>query len=115
LTSLPGGIESGVNLSLDQWRILSQIALCQNLGEICQRAGILPESAIQTVTELVAIGLVEAVHTPLVPARRQATSLYTQNAFRQVLAGVGTVPQSTGAPAPGRNLLHAIMRRIRSL
>jgi len=115
LSSLPSGIESGVNLSLDQWRILSQIAICQNLGEICQRAGISAEVAIQTVTELIAIGLIEVVDVRPVSPRRQAATTYTQDAFRQALAGVGALPHSAVMPAPGRNLLHAIMRRIRGL
>ncbi len=64
LALLPGTIESGVNLSLEQWRILSQIAICQNLGEICQNAGISTEAAIRTVTELVEIGLLEIMDEP---------------------------------------------------
>ena len=115
LALLPGTIESGVNLSLDQWRILSQIAVCQNLGEICQNAGISAEAAIRTVTELVEIGLLEILSAPPIVSRRQNTATYPQESFRQVLAGVGTLSQGVAAPTPGRLLLHAIKRRIHSL
>lgn len=115
LASLPGAIESGVNLSLGQWRLLSQIAICRNLGEICQNAGIPAETAIQTVTELVAIGLLEIVPPPPAVPRRHGTAAYPDDAFRQVLAGVGGLPQGVVAPTPGRTLLHAIKRRIHSL
>ena len=115
LALLPGTIESGVNLSLEQWRILSQIAICQNLGEICQNAGISTEAAIRTVTELVEIGLLEIMDEPPVMPRRQSTPKCPQETFQQVLAGVGRVSQGVAAPAPGRMLLHAIKRRIHSL
>jgi Domain of unknown function (DUF4388) len=115
LSSLPSGIESGVNLSLDQWRILSQIANCQNLGEICQRTNMPVDGAIQIVTELIAIGLIEVVDVQPAAPRRSTTTTYTQNAFQHALAGVGALPHSAVAPASGRNLLHAIMRRIRGL
>jgi hypothetical protein len=118
LTSLPGSAESGVNLDLDQWRLLSQIAISQNLGEICEKVGMEPEKAIRTVTELVAIGLVEIViaHTaPVVAPRQRAEVSYRQSPLTPALAGVGGTHGGETATAPSRGLLQAIMRRVRGI
>jgi hypothetical protein len=61
LARLPGGAESAVNLDLDQWRILSQVAISKSVREICAQTGVEPDQAIGRLAELVAIGLVEIV------------------------------------------------------
>jgi len=122
LASLPGSAESGVNLDLDQWRILSQIAISQNLGEICDKVGMEANKAIRTVTELVAIGLVEVVHAaadhqpaPLAP-RRRPEAVYSQGVIQTAVVE-SSVQADDGvvSSTPGRGLLHAIMRRVRGL
>ena len=119
LASLPGSAESGVNLDLEQWRILSQVAISQNLGEICEKVAVEPDKAIRIVTELVAIGLVEIVIPSVAqPAPRQQRSepTYNQNVLRPALAGVGMLGDvRPAAPTTSRGLLHAIMRRVRGL
>lgn len=120
MASMPSSVESGVNLDLNQWRILSQIAISQNIREVCDKIGIAPELAIRTVTELIVIGLLQIVQTPMaIPAPPQwiATALEVpQN--QPVLAGLGTLPGGTKCDqitTPGRSLLSAIMRRVRGL
>lgn len=108
LAALPNGAESGVNLDLNQWRILSQVAVSQNLREICEHTGIAPDQAVRTVTELIAIGLIDvqpAAPSALARARGAACPGLAAQA----------VPALAGAPGAGRGLLGAIMRRIRGL
>jgi hypothetical protein len=106
----PGSAESGVNLDLDQWRILSQIAISENLGEICEKIAMPPDKAIRLVTELVAIGLVEVLYTPSVVLGGQAAPPIAQPGAAPLLSN-GRGPSS----ASGRGLLRAIMRRVRGI
>ncbi|HEX5690880.1 MAG TPA: DUF4388 domain-containing protein [Roseiflexaceae bacterium] len=118
LASLPGSAESGVNLDLDQWRILSQIAISQNLGEICEKVGMSADQAVRTVTELVAIGLVETVIASApqpVVQRPRAEIVYRQPALQPAMATVGGPSATETATAPSRGLLQAIMRRVRGI
>lgn len=119
MSTLPSSAETGVNLDLDQWRLLSQIAISQDMREICQKTGMEPEKAIRTVTELVAVGLVDVI-PPERDRPKPAPKRPPQPAsvpFQATMAGFATVPASTGEPvkAPGRSLLNAIMRRVRGL
>lgn len=68
LAALPISAESGINLDLDQWRILSQIAVSHDVRAICEATGIAPERAIDILAELAAIGLVEVM--PVRPLRQ---------------------------------------------
>lgn len=116
LAALPSSAETGVKLDLDQWRILSQVAICQNMREICEHTGMEPDAAIRTVTELVAIGLVEIAMIPTAPPPKpiRAESAYQPQPMQAVAAGVGALPGSSSATT-GRGLLQAIMRRVRGL
>jgi len=117
LASMPTNAESGVNLDLNQWRVLSQIAICDTLSEICARTGLTPDEGIRFVGQLVAIGLVE------VAPPKASIPVPKPTASRQRLSDlVAPQPQSLApayagaAPAPsGRGLLGAIMRRVRGL
>ena len=60
LARLPGGA-SAVSLDLDQWRLLSQVAVGKSVRDICAQAGVAPEQALVKLAELAAIGLVEIV------------------------------------------------------
>jgi hypothetical protein len=118
MAAVPSGAESGVNLDLDQWRILSQIAISRDMREICEKTGMDAEKAIRTVTELVAVGLVEIVQVkvqPRTPVKRTAPA--TGPSLQPAMAGFGGVSSvpSTPVAAPGRSLLDAIMRRVRGL
>ena len=61
LARLPGGAERAVRLDLDQWRLLSQVAVGSRVHDICAQAGVPPEQAIDRLVELVTIGLVKIV------------------------------------------------------
>lgn len=118
MASVPSSAESGVNLDLDQWRILSQIAISKDMREICQKTGMAPEKAIRTVTELVAVGLVEIAQAkvqPRPPAMRAAPA--ASPSLQTAMAGFGGMSPmpSTPVATPGRSLLNAIMRRVRGL
>ena len=64
LAALPGRAEREVNLSLDQWRILSRLANSRNVRDICEETCLDLDRAIRLIAELVAIGLVEIVLQP---------------------------------------------------
>lgn len=114
LTALPGSAETGVNLNLNQWRILSQISASQNIRAICEKTDMDAKQAIRMVTELIAIGLVD-IARPCAPPperpRRQTPLAVTQQAFQPAMAGIGASRSSM----PGRAVLNAIMRRVRGL
>ena len=61
LSRHPGGLGGAIDLDLEQWRLLSQVALGQSVRELCARSGVELDLAIGRLTELVAIGLVEIV------------------------------------------------------
>jgi hypothetical protein len=61
LAALPGRAESGINLNLDQWRILSRLANSRNVRDICEEISLELDRAIHLVAELVVFGLVEIV------------------------------------------------------
>lgn len=124
LSPLPNSAESGVSLDVNQWRILSQIAGCQILRDICKATGVAEDLAIRTVAELMSIGLVEIVPSPLPQPKRSANRSSSSHNHQSVLGHdpVGIDGSSSGDPlndpqtAPvGRNLLDAIMRRVRGL
>lgn len=120
LAVLPTSAEGGVNLNLDQWRILSQIAISQDLADICAQTGMSAELAIRTVTELMAIGLVDVALPPVRPARAPRPAAPAAHAqLTPALAGMGALTgmasPGTGEVSAGRGLLHAIMRKIRGL
>jgi hypothetical protein len=57
LSPLTSGRESNVILSVDQWRLLSQIPHCPTVRAISAATGIPPDQTIRLVLELMAIGL----------------------------------------------------------
>jgi hypothetical protein len=117
LSPLPSGAESGVNLDLDQWRLLSQVSICDTLGEICENTGMSIEKAVRVANELIAVGLIEVVVPSLPPPRAPARQAATQpnSAAAPLLAtAAGADPTPFARPA-GRGLLGAVMRRINGL
>jgi hypothetical protein len=114
LTSLPGSAETGVNLNLNQWRILSQISACQNIRAICEKTDMDAKQAIRMVTELIAIGLVDIVRPAVPPPerpRKPAPAAVAEQPFQPAIAGIG----ASRSPVLGRAVLNAIMRRVRGL
>jgi hypothetical protein len=117
LASLPNSAETGVKLDLDQWRILSQVANSRDVRDICEKTGMDAEAAIRTVTELVAIGLVEVALPPAATKERRRPEPAYAPQLQPVAAGMGAIPAGQVAPpaTAGRGLLQAIMRRVRGL
>lgn len=115
LTALPGDTQTGFSLDLDQWRILSQVSICQNIREICTTIGVEPQQAIATVTELVAIGVIEAIPAPA-PARKCSAHSERQGHTQPALTPIGGTPSTESKPGHlGVGLLNAVMRRVRGL
>jgi hypothetical protein len=61
LSRQPGGADGAFKLDLEQWRILSQIAVSPSAREICARTGVAPDQALARLAQLLAIGLVEVI------------------------------------------------------
>jgi hypothetical protein len=57
----PGGAAGAFKLNLEQWRILSQVAISPSAREICARTGVAPDQALAGLAQLLALGLVELV------------------------------------------------------
>jgi Domain of unknown function (DUF4388) len=55
------GAAGAIDLDLEQWRLLSQVAVSPCVRDICAQIGMEPDQAIGRLAELVAIGLVEIV------------------------------------------------------
>jgi hypothetical protein len=118
LTPLPTG-GCGVSLDINQWRVLSQISNQHNLGTIAQDTGMPYEQALRTVAELIALGVIE-IAAPARPAARPRGSIQQGRQpldVMQSIAGAGLSHRDVVAERPhlGRNLLSAVMRRVRSL
>lgn len=121
LAAMPNGAESGVNLNLNQWRMLSQVAICETLGEICERVGYSAEQGIQIAAELLAVGLIE-ISIPVKPVVPPRPKVIPQG-YTQPYPSPARVPMLVPAHAASgltstdsaRGLLGAIMRRIRGL
>ena len=118
LASLPNQAKGGVNLDLTQWRILSQIAVSQNIRDICDNTGLEQNTVIRTVTELVAIGLVEVTNMlsprPVKPKPVKQQD-YNPSSLTPVPAGSSAVSGGVSTTTSSRGLLNAIMRRVRGL
>ena len=61
LARLPGGTAGAFKLDLEQWRMLSQVAVSPSAREICARTGAAPDQALAGLAQLLALGLVEVV------------------------------------------------------
>lgn len=119
LASLPNQAKGGVNLDLTQWRILSQIAVSQNIRDICDNTGLEQNTVIRTVTELVAIGLVEVTNVlspkPVRPKPANQQSGHKPSSLTPVPAGSSAASGDVSTTTSSRGLLNAIMRRVRGL
>jgi hypothetical protein len=121
LSALPSSAESGVSLDVDQWRVLSQVASSQDIRAICEATGIKSDKAIRIVAELLSIGLVEIAPPSTPPAQKKPEEAPTEEPSAEELemsmskAGVPTELRDSSRPAVGKNLMNAIMRRVREL
>lgn len=120
---LPSGTESGVSLTVVQWRVLSQIASSPQLGAVCAATGLAHEQVIRAAAELVAIGMVEVVAAPAPRPRAHAPrpdpvaavvpAMELEPSLARVTAE--TIGESGERPQIGRGLLDAMIRRVRAL
>lgn len=107
--------DRGVHLDLKQWRVLSQVSICGTIREICSRASMTGDEVLRIATELVAVGLIDVVATARPagpPVHRLATPRTPLSASARAQAEL-QVPSP--AVRPGKILLNAVMRRVRSL
>lgn len=106
--------DSSVQLDLNQWRVLSQVSICQNIREICSRSSMSGAEVLRIATELVAVGLIDVV----APARPGNPPVHRIAMLRNQAAQGGAQAealQPSPAARPGKILLNAVMRRVRSL
>src|SRR5215213_227287 len=61
LARQPSGDSGVFKLDLEQWRMLSQVAISPSAREICARTGLAPDQALVGLAQLLALGLVEVV------------------------------------------------------
>jgi len=109
LAASPVSSATDLHFDLDQWRILSQIAVKPSVRELCGSTGIAPDRALRALRELLAIGMVEIALPPR-PAPRRASAEAERHPRQATRAAA-----SREAPAAGRGLLQAVMRRVRGL
>ena len=117
LAATPISTATDMHLNLDQWRILSQIAVTSSVRELCTSTGIAPEQAIRALHELLAIGMVELALPAHTPPRPQRPRPERPNPLLQATrASIGQLPGGDLMPSnAGRGLLQAVMRRVRGL
>ncbi|MBK9945413.1 MAG: DUF4388 domain-containing protein [Kouleothrix sp.] len=112
----PASADTGVSLDLAQWRILSQVAICKDVREICANSRITAEEVLRIIGELVALGLVEVQPELQALPGRRATA---QPGYLQPpsLVSLGVAPDASTPVLvkPRTSLLHAVMRRVRGL
>jgi hypothetical protein len=122
LGPLPSSGDSGVQLSLEQWRILSYVSSHQVVRAICHAMGMDPERLIRMISELVAIGIVDIMPVSHAMQAWQASN----HTVTRTHAPAPTTPPSSNLMQPataamssmslsGRILLQAIKRRVRGL
>ena len=119
-----------VSLDLIQWRILSQMAISNNLRQICANTGLAIDVVVQVASNLAQLGLIEVVQEPLAPPTlAPQEKRHPENPFHSAPAAAtrpstGVTPAAVAARAstgatpgvqPGKTLLNAIMRRVRGL
>lgn len=68
LAPLPSSAESGINLELNQWRVLSQVPVSRYVRDICAKTGLGADQTIAILSELIALGLVDVVGDLDLPA-----------------------------------------------
>lgn len=107
LTSLPSSASGGLSLDLEQWRVLSQVSISENVGDLCQKCGMPVDVVLRLLSELIAIGLIDVIQP-----QRQVVRTPSEPLSRRAVGGHSSHNGTTQAE---RGLLSAIMRRIRSL
>ena len=113
LVTLPEEAQHRVELTVDQWRVLSKVVTSHCVQDIIEQTDLSTTQVIQSVTELLALGLI-AIKTPIQPkARRSLTqkSPVTRSMPSELAAMVNGSHQSSS----NHTLLAAIRRRIRQL
>lgn len=117
LAPLPNNM-GGVSLDLDQWRLLSLIAVSQNMHDLCEHISMEPSKVIAMATELVLIGMIVIVppksRSPAL--RTRSTAPLGEHAMKAKMSGSASIAIAHQPMTKvGNKLLTAIMRRIHGL
>ncbi len=124
LSPLAAGRESSVSLSMDQWRVLSQVPHHSSIRAISEATGMPPERVIRLVLELMAIGLVETIAAPRRAKRpvQRHEMLVTETDNPEPYLALAAAAHVNGQPHPHerrlpvrRSLIDAVMRRVHGL
>lgn len=125
----PGGDLQRIELSLDEWQLLSSLCLPNSLGEACLRAGMAPNRGLEAARSLYERGLLHSPHdeaalrttaalaVQLPPSTRHAPVNTRQSDLPTPIRPTATVEHRPKAPVnrPNGSLLKAIIRRVQSL
>jgi len=117
ITAPPSGSTGAVNLDLNQWRVLSQIAISGTMRGVCAQTPLAPERLLQIADGLLAIGLIEIARDPAqacLSKHKQLAGL-PSHPLPPSLSGAGLPAKPAPAARPGKSLLNAVMRRVRGL
>lgn len=116
MTLLPEKASQSINLDLDQWRILSQVSICDTIKEICTNIRKPAEEVIRVAAELIITGLIEIKKEACNLPFYNSVSLHTNNRNSSEMTSKALVSANSNTVArPGKKLLHAIMRRVHNL
>lgn len=124
LSPLTSGRESSVSLSMQQWRILSQVPHHSSVRAISKATGMPSDQVIRLVLELMAIGMVEIAPAPRPvkqPFHRYEMAVTeTENqaphlAWAASMHANGQVGVHERRLPVRRSLIDAVMRRVRGL
>lgn len=116
MTLLPERADQAINLDLEQWRILSQISICDTIQEICTNTRKPAEEVIPVVAGLIKFGLIEVKDEARNLPFYDNVSPYKNNQSAPEAAGKLLVrANSNRIRQPGKRLLQAIMRRVHNL
>ncbi|NOK61791.1 MAG: hypothetical protein GFH27_549281n88 [Chloroflexi bacterium AL-W] len=113
LVTLPEDARRRVELTVDQWRVLSKIVTSQHIRDVITQTDMSETQVIQNVTELIALGLVAVK----VPTRSQLQRAVSQElpATRSMPVDLVAVTNGSHQSSSTYSLLAAIRRRIRQL
>lgn len=113
LVTLPEDAQHRVELTVDQWRVLSKVMTSNRVQDVIEQTDLSVTQVIQSVTELLALGLID-IKTPVQPNSRRSVAQKppaTRSTSSELVAMVNGSHQSSS----NHTLLAAIRRRIRQL
>ncbi|MEM8536138.1 MAG: DUF4388 domain-containing protein [Chloroflexota bacterium] len=113
LVTLPEDAQHRVELTVDQWRVLSKVITSSRVQDVIEQTELSVTEVIQSVTELLALGLV-AIKTPIQPNSRRS-SAQSPSSTRAMPSEMVAMVNGRHQSSSNHTLLAAIRRRIRQL